>query len=249
MGTSSLQPKTTTLVERLERALIARIEGGETIHLVSPHVDAHRQLGSRREDVDDPSPHCDLTHMLDLVLAAVPHLHQPLDEIVLVDPVSFGHSHWSCGFEVRRHDLENRADRGHDDLRGDGVGRCERGLVVWRRGASRRRVARADAGAGPSSGPLGSPARKASVSQAGKSSTDSGSDKNLRSWTKRSASDAVAVTTRIGPPSSKPESAAITYAVAISGTAITGSAARRARARVDSSPSRGGSERRLTRPG
>ena len=67
------------------RTLVGDRELRQPVDLVAPEVDAHRMVGGRRVDVDDRTAHRELAARLDLVLAAVAHRDEPLDEVVAVD--------------------------------------------------------------------------------------------------------------------------------------------------------------------
>ena len=81
-------PEELDVVEIGHRALVAGVELGEPVHLVAPQVDPHRQLGRRREHVDDPAPHGQLAAVLDLVLAPVAEGDEPAHELLLVETVT-----------------------------------------------------------------------------------------------------------------------------------------------------------------
>ena len=100
-GDELAAPEQLHRAQAVERALVAGIELGQTVDLVPPQVDAHRQLGGRREDVDDPAAHGQLATVLDLVLASVPEAHEPGHEGLLVDALSGGHVH-RLGHHVER---------------------------------------------------------------------------------------------------------------------------------------------------
>ena len=59
------------LVGVLERALSERREPAQRLDLDVEHVDAHRALLGRREDVEQPAAHRELAALLDLVDALV----------------------------------------------------------------------------------------------------------------------------------------------------------------------------------
>ncbi len=73
--------------------LVGDRELGQSVDIVAPQVDAHRNVGGGRKHVHDRAPHRHLATVLDLVLTAVPHAHQLLDQFGGVDPVSHAHHH------------------------------------------------------------------------------------------------------------------------------------------------------------
>ena len=108
------------------RALVGDRELREPVDLVAPEVDAHRMVGGRGIHVDDRAAHCELAARLDLVLAAIAHRDESLDELVAVEPRAGPDDDRFDVLDVRPEPLHERADRRDDD----------RGQVVASRAAA-----------------------------------------------------------------------------------------------------------------
>ena len=111
-------PEELDLAEIQHRALIAGIELGQTVDLVAPEVDPHRQLGRRRVHVDDPAPHRQLAAVLDLVFAPVAELHEPAHQLLVVEAITTRHHHRDRSVLEGSQPLQERTHRGHDHRRG-----------------------------------------------------------------------------------------------------------------------------------
>ena len=135
------------VVELAVRTLVGDRELRQPVDLVTPEVDAHRMVGGRRVDVDDRTAHRELAARLDLVLAAVAHRDELLDELVAVELRAGRHDDRFDVLDVRAEPLHERADRRDDDLRAGG--------------RHPRAAATSPAGAGPSSRSPATPARTA----------------------------------------------------------------------------------------
>ena len=187
------------------RALVGDRELRQTVDLVAPQVDAHRVVGRRGIDVDDRTAHRELAARLDLVLAAVAHRDEPLDELVAVELRAGRDDDRLDVLDVRPEALHERADRRDDHVR----------QVIAARRASRhmtrsRRPIVSVAGETRSNG---------SVSHAGNSSTASSPRYCRRSPATRSASARVGTASNTGRRAVAPASVAVKMARAGSGTA------------------------------
>ena len=100
----------------VRRALVADGEGGQPVDLVAPQVDAHRHVGRGGEHVDDPPAHGELPAVLDLVLAPVALVHQPVQQRVEVDLIPAPDDDGRVRVE-RRQALQQRPHRGDDHAR------------------------------------------------------------------------------------------------------------------------------------
>ncbi len=111
-------PEELDLTEVPHRTLVPGVELGETVDLVAPQVDPHRQLGGRRVHVDDPAPHGELAPVLDLVLAPVAESDEPGYELVQLETIAACHVHGNSGLLEGAQALQQGAHRGHDHRRG-----------------------------------------------------------------------------------------------------------------------------------
>ena len=94
--------------------LVGHRELGEPLHLVVPQVDSHRRVVGGRPDVDDRTPHRDLTTVLDLVLAAIAGGHQGSHQAVAVDDVARSDADGFGGPSRRSEALDEGPTGGHD---------------------------------------------------------------------------------------------------------------------------------------
>ena len=96
--------------------MVADVEFGEALDLVTPQVDAKRHLGGRGKHIDDRAAHGKLAAVLDLVLAPVAHGHQIGGELGLVDLVAGAHQNRLDHIVAGPEALNQRTDGRHDDL-------------------------------------------------------------------------------------------------------------------------------------
>ena len=95
------------------RTLILHAELAEPVDLVSPEVDADRNLRGRWEDVDDRATHGDLTAVLDLVLPPVTEPDQFLDQCFGIELLARPHDD-RCGLlDMRPEALQHGLHRDH----------------------------------------------------------------------------------------------------------------------------------------
>jgi hypothetical protein len=105
------------LIEIGNRTLARHLEGGEALDLVTEEVYTDRMVRGRAEDVNDAAPHGELPAGLDLVLAPVPGMHEPGDEILRVDLGALADDNRLDVFDPRTEPLQQCTDRGDDDTR------------------------------------------------------------------------------------------------------------------------------------
>ena len=74
-------------------SLIVHREGGQTVDLVAPEIDADGGVGRGREDVDDRTAFGHLAPMLDQFLAPVSAVHQRAQQLVGVERVALANDH------------------------------------------------------------------------------------------------------------------------------------------------------------
>ena len=98
-------------IDVVSAPLVRDRELGETLDLVTPQVDAHRVVRGRREHVHDRAADGDLAAAFHLILTAVSHRHELLDEIVPVDRIADPQSDRLDGFDVRTESLHQRRAR------------------------------------------------------------------------------------------------------------------------------------------
>ncbi len=136
--------------EVVRRPLVADRERGQAVDLVAPQVDAHRLVGRRGEDVDDPAPHGELAR------GAPPGARAgspapPARAATRPRRPARPADHERCRPLQRAEPLQQGPDR-RDDRRGAAAAAPPPPAAAARR---------ARPGAGPSSRSRGSPARRA----------------------------------------------------------------------------------------
>ncbi len=98
-------------------ALVVDAELRQAVDLVAPQVDAHRGVGRGREHVDDRAAHRHLAPVLDLLLPAVPGVHQPGHQLVAVALLALGDDERLHVGGTRAEPLGQRPDRCHHHCR------------------------------------------------------------------------------------------------------------------------------------
>ncbi len=92
------------------RTLVGNRELGQPVDFVTPEVDAHRDIGGRRKNVDYRTPHRHLTTVFDLMFPAISEAHQPVDQIDRVDSVARTDDHRIDVIDAVTEPLHHRPD-------------------------------------------------------------------------------------------------------------------------------------------
>ena len=172
------------IVDADRRALIRDRELREPIDFIAPQVDADRVVGGRRVDVDDGAAHGKLTARLHLVLAAVAHRDELLDEPVTVELLAGAGSRPGSNASTCGPRRCTSARTGATTTAGR-----------WSPPARRRQITRSRR---PIVSIAGETRSNGSVSHAGNSSTESGARNSRRSAARRSASMPVGTASTTG---------------------------------------------------
>jgi hypothetical protein len=104
--------------ERLDAALVDRVEGAQGLDLVPEHLDAQRPVRGEREHVQDLAAQADLAGLLRERGPRVAGAHEPLEQPFDVELLVHAQGEELALEVLRRRDrLEEREDRGDDDPR------------------------------------------------------------------------------------------------------------------------------------
>ena len=100
-------------VDLRDGALIGDREHPHFGDLVTPELDAHRVLGGRGEDVENPAADGELAAPADHVHPGVGQLDQPGNHFLEADLLADAQGDRFLLAQLRRHRLQQRARRGH----------------------------------------------------------------------------------------------------------------------------------------
>ena len=169
-----------------DRALVGDGEAAQLADLVAPELDAHRVLGRRREDVDDPAADGELAARGDHLDPRVGQLDEPDQQVVEVVRVA----------DPQRHRVQP-AQAGRDRLDEAACGGARPAAARW----PGRRALRKIASRRPTVSGRGDSRSCGSVSQLGSTATASRPSRSAAAAPRSSASRSVAVTaSTVRPP-------------------------------------------------